>query len=85
MPARLLRIFVPHVEIDEVLAPAGHFGIDGPGRHVARCERFHRVVFVHELFAVLQTQDRAVTPHRLRDEEIGLFGRMVERGWGGIG
>ena len=50
------------------------------GRHVARCERFHRVVFVHELFAVLQTQDRAVTPHRLRDEEIGLFGRMVERG-----
>ena len=80
MPARLLRIFVPHVEIDEVLAPAGHFGIDGPGRHVARCERFHRVVFVHELFAVLQTQDRAVTPHRLRDEEIGLFGRMVERG-----
>ena len=46
----------------------------------ARCQRFHRVVFVHELFAVLQTQDRAVTPHRLRDEEIGLFGRMVERG-----
>ena len=43
--------------------------MNAAGYDVARRERAHRVVFVHELLAVLQPQDAAETAHRLADQE----------------
>ena len=74
-----IGVLVRHVEVDEVLAAARHFAVDGPGHDVARCERFHRVVLVHELLARLQAQDGPETAHGLRDEEVGFLARVVER------
>ena len=72
-------VFVRDVEVDEVRAPLGHFAVDGAGHHVARRQRFHRVVFVHELLAGRQAQDGSETPHGLRDEEVGFLAGVVER------
>ena len=74
-----IGVLVRHVEVDEVLAAACHFAVDGPGHDVARCERFHRVILVHEFLARLQAQDGPETAHGLRDEEVGFLARVVER------
>ena len=73
-------IFVRDVEVDEVRSPLGHFAVDGAGHHVARRQRFHRVVFVHELLAAGQAQDGPEAAHGLGDEEVGLLAGVVERG-----
>ena len=72
-------ILVRHVEVNEVLAPAGHFAVDGAGHDVARRQRAHRMVLVHELLARLQAQDGPEAAHGLGDEKVGLLARVVER------
>ena len=72
-------VLVRDVEVDEVHTQTGHFAVDRPGHDVARGERLHRVVLVHELRAVGQAQDRPEAAHRFGDEEIGLFAGVVER------
>ena len=80
MAAHGVGIFVRDVEVDEVRSPLGHFAVDGAGHHVAGRQRFHRVVFVHELLAAGQAQDGSEAAHGLGDEEVGLLAGVVERG-----
>ena len=75
-----IGVLVGHIEIDEILAPLGHLAVNGAGRNVARSQRAHGVIAVHELLAVLQPQDGPETAHRLGDEEVGFLAGMVERG-----
>ena len=72
-------IFVRNVKIYKLFAIAFHLAVDGTCHHVARCERAHRVVFVHKLLAVRQAQYRAETTHRLGDQERGSLAGVVER------
>ena len=62
-----------------VLAAARHLAVDRAGHDVARRQRLHRVVLVHELLARLQAQDGPEAAHGLRDEEVGFLARVVER------
>ena len=45
-----------------------HFLVDGAGHDVTRGQAEPFVIFLHELLAVRQAQDAAVSPHGLRDE-----------------
>ena len=69
MVCHLAGILVRNIEVHELLARNLQFVVDAAGYDVARRERAHRVVFVHELLAVLQPQDAAETAHRLADQE----------------
>ncbi len=73
-------LLVGDVEIYEVFAPPGHLAVDGAGHHVARSQRLHGVVLVHELLARLEAQDGSEAAHGLRDEEVGLLAGVVEGG-----
>ena len=79
MPLHDLGVLVRHVEVDEVGTPLGHLAVDGAGHHVARGERLHGVVFVHELLAVGQPQDGPEAAHGLGDQEVGFLAGVVER------
>ena len=80
MAHHLFGVLVRDVEVNELLARDLELVVDAAGYHVARSERSHRVVLLHELLAVLQSQQASEAPHRLGDQERRALAGIVERG-----
>ena len=76
------RILVRHVQAHVVQAMYFHFLVDGTGHDVAWGEAKPLVVFLHELFAIGQPQDAAVSPHGLCDEVSRVRLARMEEGRG---
>ena len=69
----LFGIFVGHIEADMVDRMDLHLVIDRPSDDVTRRKTETRIVFLHKLLAVGQTQDTSVPTHGFGDE-VGWMG-----------
>ena len=79
MLAGQLGLLVGDVEVDEVVARHLHLVVDGACHDVARRKAAPLVIFLHELFAALRAQHRAVAAHGLGYQEAGRLAGVVER------
>ena len=72
----LLRIFVRYIQTHMIDGMDLHLIIDGTCHDITRCQTQTRVVFLHELFAVRQSQNTSVPAHGFGDEvsRMRLFG-----------
>src|SRR5574344_200500 len=69
---RFLWVLVSHIQTHMVQTVNLHFLIDGTSHDITWSQRYALVVFLHEGFAVRQTEDAAVSTHCLCDKK----GRM---------
>ena len=76
----LLGRHVGDIEIDKLLATDLQLVVYRASHDITRRKRLHRVVLLHKLLAVLQTQYRSVATHRFGDEERRALARIVEGG-----
>ena len=79
MALRLFGVFVRHVQIDMVVTPVLHLGIDGTCHDVARCQRQTFIVLLHEFLAVQRAKYAAIAAHRFRNQERRTVAWMEER------
>ena len=78
----LLWILMGYIETDMIQSVNLHLLIDGTSHDVTRSQTQSLIIFLHETFAVRQTQNAAITTHSLGDEEGRMgFARMIKSGW----
>ena len=71
-----------YIQTDMIQSVNLHLLIDGTSHDVTRSQTQSLIIFLHEAFAVRQTQDATVSTHRLGDEEgWDGFAWMIKSGW----
>ena len=78
----LLWILMGYIETDMIQSVNLHLFIDGTSHDVTRSQTQSLIIFLHETFAVRQTQDATISTHSLGDEEGRMsLARMIKSGW----